>query len=217
MGKKIKNKKADKNIEKKIEVVFLRERRLTVSVGTSAEFGKAKVGLSLSQNLKDGEDSMEIADGVYEELVEKLEEKFDDLCEKVGVGDSDDDESDDDDDQDDDSDDDDDDDDDSGQDDDDDDSDDDDDDDSDDDDDDSDDDDDDSDDEITEDEIKKMKKADLIQLIKDEELDVNPKKFKKIADLRTAVIDDIFDDDDDDDDDDDWDSDDDDDDWGDDD
>ncbi len=59
-----------------------------------------------------------------------------------------------------------------------------------------------------------MKKADIIKLIKDEELEINPNEYKKIGELRAAVIDDLFDDEDDEDDeDDDWDSDDDDD-WG---
>lgn len=192
MGKKIKKTKTDKNVGEKmkkvIETVFLKDRRLTVSIGTAADFGKAKIGLSLSENVREKTDPMELADELYDILVEKLEDKFDDLCEKIGldedssVDDEDDNEdSSVDDDEDDDED------------------------------DDDEDDEDDDEDDVTEEEILKMKKADIIKLIKDEELEINPNEYKKIGELRAAVIDALFDDEDDEDDD--WDSDDDDD-WG---
>jgi len=160
--------------------VFMKERRLTVSVGTSADYGKAKVGIALSENIKEDADSMEIADTIYDSLVEKLEEKFDDLCEKVGLDDdSGDDQNEDDDFGDDDSGDDQNEDDDSG------------------DDDQNEDDENENDEDLTEDDIKKMKKKELLQVIADEELEdeVDPKEFKKINDLRAAIIDALFEDD----------------------
>lgn len=51
-------------------------------------------------------------------------------------------------------------------------------------------------DEYTEEEILKMKKAELLELIEEEELDVDPKGMK-IKELRTAVADEYFGDDDD--------------------
>jgi hypothetical protein len=45
---------------------------------------------------------------------------------------------------------------------------------------------------LTEDDIKKMKRPELVQLIEDEELETDPADYKKIADLRDAVIEEAF-------------------------
>lgn len=161
-------KKSKPDVEKKVE--FITDRRITVSVGTSADYGKAKVGLALSQNVKEDDDAMELADSIFDELTEKLEDQFDKLADKVGLDEDPGEESEDDWD---------------GE--------------------DEDPDDEDPDDEdgewddedeeaedISPDDIKKMKKAELLELIKDEDLDVSPKEFKKIADLREAIIDELF-------------------------
>ena len=59
----------------------------------------------------------------------------------------------------------------------------------------------------TEEDIRKMKKAELTELIETEELDIDPDDYKKIGDLREAVIAEMFEeseDDSEDEDDDDW-------------
>ncbi len=45
---------------------------------------------------------------------------------------------------------------------------------------------------LTEEDIRTMKKADLIQLIEDEGLDTDPSEYKKVGDLREAVIEEAF-------------------------
>lgn len=52
---------------------------------------------------------------------------------------------------------------------------------------------------FSEEEINKMKRPELLKLIEDEELDVDPDAFKKISELREAVMDEYFGDEDDDD------------------
>ena len=64
---------------------FMEEQRLTVSVGMSADYGKVKVGLSLSKNLKEGADPLAVAGEIYDALVEKCEEQYDAICEKMGI------------------------------------------------------------------------------------------------------------------------------------
>jgi len=44
---------------------------------------------------------------------------------------------------------------------------------------------------VTEDQIKEMKRADLIKVIKEYELPINPKQFRKVEDLREAVLDNL--------------------------
>jgi hypothetical protein len=156
-----------------LKVAWSPDRRLTVTVGTAADFGKIKVGLSLSENVKDSDDPMALADSIFETLTEKLEEQYDALAEKIGLeeGEYEDDPGDD-----------------GG--------------------DDGDDDwgdeggDDGSDDEgdgepeeIDEDDIRKMKKDELLELIEDEQLELDPKDYKKIGELREAVIDALFEED----------------------
>ena len=175
MRKKTNAKKSEKTA-KPVKEIFLKERRLTVAVGKSTDFGKEKVSLGLSENVKEGTDLMELADEMYDSLAEKLEEKFA-LIKKEDEPDYEDDNGDDPepDDNEDDADDADD---------------------ADDEEDDEEDDDEEDEDDITEDGIKKMKKAELIDLIADEKLDIDVKKYKKIGDLRTAVIDELFEDED---------------------
>lgn len=167
-----KTEKQEKTVTKEKVKVFMEEQRLTVTVGTSAEYGKAKLGISLSKNLKEGADPLAVADELYGTLSEKLEEQFDALCEKLGIADeyeeelgddegSDDGEYEED----------------PG------------------------DDDgeyeedpgDDADcDDITEDEILKMTKKECAKLIKDEGLELNPKDYSKVGGLREAIIDALF-------------------------
>ncbi|MDP8268319.1 MAG: hypothetical protein P9L97_06270 [Candidatus Tenebribacter davisii] len=152
-------------VETAIEAIFLKDRRLTVSIGISSDFGKEKASISLSENVKEGNDPMVLADQIYDILETKLDELFDRL---VGDGEeeivetdeeeeivddgpdageldngTEDGEGD----------------------------------------------------ELTEDDIKKMKKAELVALIAEEELELNPKDFKKIDDFRAAVIDALFEED----------------------
>ena len=148
-----------------LEQIFMRDRRLTVSIGISSDYGKEKVGLSLSENVREDADPMELADKIYGLLEVKMEEQFailqgedtpedseyeaDDEFEKEEeeteeteeeeTEESDEEEE-----------------------------------------------------EISEDDIKAMKKPELLDLIKEEELDIDLKKCKKIADLRDAVIDALF-------------------------
>ena len=148
-----------------VEQIFMRDRRLTVSIGISSDYGKEKVGLSLSENVREDADPMELADKIYGLLEVKMEEQFailqgedtpedseyetDDEFEKEEeeteeteeeeTEESDEEEE-----------------------------------------------------EISEDDIKAMKKPELLDLIKEEELDIDLKKCKKIADLRDAVIDALF-------------------------
>ena len=145
-----------------VDVVFSRDRRLTVSVGTSSDFGKAKVGLSLSENIKEDADVLEIADKIFEELIKKLGEQFEALVEKTeqyddveeedeededaSEGGGEDEEEIEDEDE----------------------------------------------DEIDESDIRKMKKAELLELIEEEDLDIDVSDFKKIADLREAVVEALF-------------------------
>lgn len=48
------------------------------------------------------------------------------------------------------------------------------------------------DDELTDEDVLAMKKPELVQLIKDEKLDIDVKDYKKIADLRNAIVDILF-------------------------
>ena len=147
-----------------LEQIFMRDRRLTVSIGISSDYGKEKISLSLSENVREDADPMELADEIYGLLEVKMEEQFailqgegtpedseyeaDDEFEKEEeeteeteeeeTEESDEEE------------------------------------------------------EISEDDIKAMKKPELLDLIKEEELDIDLKKCKKIADLRDAVIDALF-------------------------
>jgi len=148
-----------------VEQIFMRDRRLTVSIGISSDYGKEKISLSLSENVREDADPMELADEIYGLLEVKMEEQFailqgegtpedseyeaDDEFEKEEeeteeteeeeTEESDEEEE-----------------------------------------------------EISEDDIKAMKKPELLDLIKEEELDIDLKKCKKIADLRDAVIDALF-------------------------
>ena len=148
-----------------LEQIFMRDRRLTVSIGISSDYGKEKISLSLSENVREDADPMELADEIYGLLEVKMEEQFailqgegtpedseyeaDDEFEKEEeeteeteeeeTEESDEEEE-----------------------------------------------------EISEDDIKAMKKPELLDLIKEEELDIDLKKCKKIADLRDAVIDALF-------------------------
>jgi len=152
-----------------VEQIFMRGRRLTVLVGISSDFGKEKVGLSLSENVREDADPMELADEIYDLLEVKMDEKFallrgkdtpedseyeaDDETEEETEEDEEFDEeeeveetkeeSD-------------------------------------------------EEEEISEEDILAMKKPELLDLIKEEELDIDLKKCKKIADLRDAVIDALF-------------------------
>ena len=147
-----------------LEQIFMRDRRLTVSIGISSDYGKEKISLSLSENVREDADPMELADEIYGLLEVKMEEQFailqgegtpedseyeaDDEFEKEEeeteeteeeeTEESDEEE------------------------------------------------------EISEEDILAMKKPELLDLIKEEELDIDLKKCKKIADLRDAVIDALF-------------------------
>ena len=77
-GKKPASKPA---VTKKVE--FSPDRRVTVSIGTALDFGKAKVGLALSENIKNGDSVDDQIDVIFEGLVEKLDEKFNTLCELI--------------------------------------------------------------------------------------------------------------------------------------
>ena len=59
-----------------LEQIFMRDRRLTVSIGISSDYGKEKVGLSLSENVREDADPMELADKIYGLLEVKMEEQF---------------------------------------------------------------------------------------------------------------------------------------------
>ena len=150
------------SIKKTVEAIFMRERRLTVSVGISSDYAKEKVGLSLSENVREGADPMELADELYGLLEVKLDELFSQLQgedeedensapdedgdedEEVPEESEEEEEPEE------------------------------------------------EEEELSEEEILKMKRGELIELIEDEDLKVQPKKYKKIADLRTAVIDELF-------------------------
>lgn len=146
------------------KVEFTNDRRLTVSVGTSSEFGQVKVGLSLSQNVSEKDDYLKLSDEIFDELSNKLAEHFDKLSEQFGDdpdrgGDDGGDDGDDFDNDDSDG---------------------------------GDDFGDDDPDDLTEDMIRKMKKDEVLALIKKEKADVNPKDYKKLDDLKEAVIDALF-------------------------
>ncbi len=169
-------------IEKTVE--FSPDRRLTVIVGTAADYGKAKVGLSLSENVKNDDDAMKLADAIFETLSDKLLEKFDALADKLGLdeeyddeeGDTpdnkdeeedeewedeeDDSEEDDSEDEEDDS---------------------------------EDEDSEEEEDDLTEEDVMKMKKSELVELIEDEELDIDIKGMK-IKEIRESVVEAIFED-----------------------
>jgi len=67
---------------------FSEDRRLSVMVGTSGEFGNPKISIGLTKNIKDDEDIQQATDAVYEELTAMLEEKAADMAEKFGVEDA---------------------------------------------------------------------------------------------------------------------------------
>lgn len=171
--------KAAPEIEK--DVIFSPQRRLSVSVGIAGEYGSPKVGLTLSENIKDDADPMKKADETFEVLADKLLEKYDALAERLDEEvdeeteddqeeynkedseDSEDEEWEDSEEEDEDEE-------------------------------DSEEEDEDEDDEeedLTEDEIMKMKKAELLELIEEEQLDVDPKGLK-LKELREAVCDAYF-------------------------
>jgi len=68
-------------IEKSVE--FSPNRRIEVTVGTCLAFGAAKISLSLAETVKDGVELGVAVDERYEFLVEKLGEKFGDLCDRI--------------------------------------------------------------------------------------------------------------------------------------
>lgn len=171
---KSKAKSTAKPTAKPIKEIFLKERRLTVAVGISSDFGKEKVSLGLSENVKESDDPMDLADEIYDTLEAKVKEKFkllsaDDEYEEEDEEEENEEEEDEEEDEEDEE--------------------------------------EDDEDDITEDDIKKMKKAELLTLIDEEELDIDVKKFKKVGELRTAVIDELFEDEEEDDDDEEWDDD----------
>jgi len=149
-----------------VEQIFMRDRRLTVSIGISSDYGKEKVGLSLSENVREDADPMELADKIYGLLEVKMEEQFailqgedtpedseyeteeeteedEEFDEEEEVEETKEES-------------------------------------------------DEEEEEISEEDILAMKKPELLDLIKEEELDIDLKKCKKIADLRDAVIDALF-------------------------
>ena len=149
-----------------LEQIFMRDRRLTVSIGISSDYGKEKVGLSLSENVREDADPMELADKIYGLLEVKMEEQFailqgedtpedseyeteeeteedEEFDEEEEVEETKEES-------------------------------------------------DEEEEEISEEDILAMKKPELLDLIKEEELDIDLKKCKKIADLRDAVIDALF-------------------------
>ncbi len=148
--------------EVKKDVEFSPDRRITVSIGTALDYGKVKINLALSENIKNDTDVDEMIDSIYEGLEAKLEEKFSALCESTGIEkefeDAEDDEPEDDEPEDDEP---------------------------------EDDEEDDEEDDLTEEKILHMKKAELLELIKEEELeDINTKL--PIKKLREAIVDAIF-------------------------
>lgn len=147
-------KKATKNSEVIKQVEFSPDRRITVSVGTSLDYGKAKVSLAQSQNIKNDADAAEQIDNIYDFLVGKLEETFDNLCERIDnpTNENENEDASEDDFEDEDA--------------------------------------SEGGDDLTEEDIMKMKKAELRDLIEEEELDVDTKMT--IKKLREAVIDALF-------------------------
>jgi len=148
-----------------LEQIFMRDRRLTVSIGISSDYGKEKISLSLSENVREDADPMELADKIYGLLEVKMEEQFailqgentpedseyeteeeteedEEFDEEEEVEETKEES--------------------------------------------------DEEEEISEEDILAMKKPELLDLIKEEELDIDLKKCKKIADLRDAVIDALF-------------------------
>ena len=148
-----------------LEQIFMRDRRLTVSIGISSDYGKEKISLSLSENVREDADPMELADEIYGLLEVKMEEQFailqgentpedseyeteeeteedEEFDEEEEVEETKEES--------------------------------------------------DEEEEISEEDILAMKKPELLDLIKEEELDIDLKKCKKIADLRDAVIDALF-------------------------
>ena len=149
-----------------LEQIFMRDRRLTVSIGISSDYGKEKISLSLSENVREDADPMELADEIYGLLEVKMEEQFailqgedtpedseyeteeeteedEEFDEEEEVEETKEES-------------------------------------------------DEEEEEISEEDILAMKKPELLDLIKEEELDIDLKKCKKIADLRDAVIDALF-------------------------
>ena len=149
-----------------LEQIFMRDRRLTVSIGISSDYGKEKISLSLSENVREDADPMELADKIYGLLEVKMEEQFailqgedtpedseyeteeeteedEEFDEEEEVEETKEES-------------------------------------------------DEEEEEISEEDILAMKKPELLDLIKEEELDIDLKKCKKIADLRDAVIDALF-------------------------
>ena len=66
--------------KKPSKTIFLKEQRVTVSIGASTAFGKEKISLSLTENVREGVDPMDLIDEIYEVLEEKLDEQFELLC-----------------------------------------------------------------------------------------------------------------------------------------
>lgn len=150
-------------VEKKVE--FSADRRLTISVGVSAEYGQIKNNLTLSENIPNDADYLEVADSLFDPLSDKLIEQFESLSEKFDVeeeeseeeeefeeeeqeGEEEEGEEEEDD-------------------------------------------EDEEEEDLTEDDIKKMKKPELMKLIKDEEIDIDTKGMK-IADIKNAIIEELF-------------------------
>ena len=78
-------KKNTNNTVPETKVVFSPERELSISVKTSLQYGVAGMELTFKERIEDGVDPMEAMDSRINDITEELCEKFNILCEKLGV------------------------------------------------------------------------------------------------------------------------------------